>query len=47
MKIESLLASESGGQYDEGDAKKNNNFDFWETEDLTVANWPKTKSVWE
>lgn len=30
-----------------GGLSKKNDFDFWETEDMGVADGPKTKSVWE
>lgn len=46
---ESLLASESGGQFDEGDAKRNNfsswDYDFDE-EDNSESNF-KSKSLWD
>lgn len=47
---ESLLASESGGQFDEGDAKRNNfsswDYDFDEEED-TESNFRSSKSLWD
>lgn len=46
---DSLLASESGGQIDEGDAKRNDfsswDYDFEEEED-TESNF-KSKSLWD
>lgn len=46
---DSLLASESGGQIDEGDAKRNDfsswDYDFDEEED-TESNF-KSKSLWD
>ena len=40
---ESLLASESGGQFVEGDSKKH---DFTDDSFDNIA-WPKSKSPWE
>ena len=40
---ESLLASESGGQFEEGDSKKH---DFTDDSFDNIA-WPKSKSPWE
>lgn len=47
---ESLLASESGGQIVEGDAKRNNfsSWDYGFTDDsFDYTAWPKSKSPWD